>query len=277
MPTTTRDEGYDLDDRSTPPGALLAEVWASRPLIAVLARKDFFVRYRRASFGLLWAVGLPLVQAIVLAVVFSRVVRIDTPIRYVTFVFAGMVGWTFVSTTISQASTAIVDGASMSNRIYFPRAVLPLVGVAANMYGLVITLVLLVGMAAVFGGRLGVGLLWLGPAVVMAVAFTASLSLLAAGLHVYFRDIRYIVQAVLTVWFYVTPVVYPLGLTHGLLRLAEQLNPATGVVELFRLSVGAGDPGWGVTMLISAAWILGLSALALYVHCRYNRVFADLL
>jgi ABC-type polysaccharide/polyol phosphate export permease len=117
----------------------------------------------------------------------------------------------------------------------------------------------------------------LAPSVLLVVSLAASISLLNAGLHVYFRDVRYIVQALLTVWFYVTPVVYPLGLTHGLLATAIKLNPATGVIELFRASVGAADPGWLTSVGVACAWVVVTSALALYLHCRFNRVFADLL
>jgi ABC-type polysaccharide/polyol phosphate export permease len=165
----------------------------------------------------------------------------------------------------------------MSNRIYFPRAVLPLVAIVANLYSLAVMVVLLVAMAAVLGAPLGFALLWLVPAVLVLVALTASLSLLAAGLHVYFRDIRYIVQAVLTVWFYITPVVYPLSLAKGTLGTIVKWNPATGVIELFRAAVGAADRGWGSAVLVTCIWAVVASTVATYVHCRYNRVFVDLL
>src|SRR5438270_5273413 len=97
--------------------SLLRELWQSRDLVRMLARKEFFVRYRRASFGLLWAVALPLFQAVVLAVVLSRFVKIHTGVNYAVFVFSGMLLWTFFSTVLAGGSTAIVDGADLSTKI----------------------------------------------------------------------------------------------------------------------------------------------------------------
>src|SRR5437016_1680965 len=79
--------------------ALIREVWGARTLVLMLARKDFLVRYRRATLGLLWAVGIPVLQAVVFAVVFSRVARISAGDHYSVLVFSGIVGWSYFSST----------------------------------------------------------------------------------------------------------------------------------------------------------------------------------
>src|SRR5688500_5007523 len=94
------EEGFTLTGPGTRPGELLRELWRSRRLVGVLARKDFFVRYRRTRLGLVWAVALPLAQAAVLAAVFSSLVGVRvtderSTLSYAVFVFAGMVPWTF--------------------------------------------------------------------------------------------------------------------------------------------------------------------------------------
>jgi ABC-type polysaccharide/polyol phosphate export permease len=261
----------------TPVPELVADVWASRRLLAILARKDFYVRYRRASLGLFWAVGLPVFQALVLALVFSRVVRIHTGTNFAVFVLAGMVGWTYFSNTLSAASTAIVDGSGMSTRIYFPRVVLPLVSVLANLYGYAITLAILLVLCPLLGVGLGAAVLWVVPATALAVVLTAGAGLVASALHVYFRDIRYIVTAAVIGWFYLTPVFYPLHLAHGFLHAVVAANPVTGVVELLRAATAGVDPRWGWTVLISLGWSGVLLAAGAALHRRYNRLFTDLL
>lgn len=256
---------------------LIGHVWDSRELLAVLARKDFYVRYRRASFGLTWAVGLPLFQSVVLAVVFSRVVHIHTGTNFAVFVLAGMVVWTYFSNTLSAASTAIVDGSGMAARIYFPRVVLPLVSVLANLYGYAITVAILLILSPILGVGLGAGILWLVPATVLTVAMTAGACLVASALHVYFRDVRYLVTAAVIGWFYLTPVLYPLRLAHGPLHALILANPVTGLVELARAATAGADPGWGWSALVSLAWALLLAAAGLALHRRYDRVFTDLL
>src|SRR4051812_13591302 len=100
--------GFVLRGPSTPVTELLRGTWRSRRLIRTLARKDFHVRYRRTVFGLLWAVGLPLLQGLVIAVVFSHLLgaaRIGKTSDYAVFVFAGLVPWSFANQTVSVAST----------------------------------------------------------------------------------------------------------------------------------------------------------------------------
>jgi ABC-type polysaccharide/polyol phosphate export permease len=267
----------DLEGESTPVGRLLSELWGARQLLVMLARKEFYVRYRRASFGMLWAIGLPVIQALVLAAVFSRVVKVTTPgTNYAVFVFSGVVAWTFFSATLATSATAIVDGAGLSTRIYFPRAVLPLVSVGANLVGLALSVIVLVAMALAAGEPLGPRVLLVVPAAVLLVAFTSAISLVLSALHVYFRDVRYFVQVALLVWFYVTPVIYPLRLAHGLRGWLE-LNPLTGCVELMRAAVVGADPGWSVSLVWCAAWTIVLAAAAVALHRRFDRVFVDLL
>lgn len=273
----TRRDGFVLTGQETTLAQLVGGVWESRQLLAILARKDFYVRYRRASLGLFWAVGLPLFQALVLALVFSRVVKIHTGTNFAVFVLTGMVGWTYFSNTLSAASTAIVDGSGLSTRIYFPRAVLPLVSVVANLYGYAITLAILLVLCPLLGVGLGVGLLWLVPATVLVIGLTASACLVTSALHVYFRDVRYIVTAAVIGWFYLTPVFYPLHLAHGAVHALVAANPVTGVVELLRAATAGVDPHWGWTVLISVGWSAALLVVAAALHRRYNRVFTDLL
>jgi lipopolysaccharide transport system permease protein len=284
MTTTTTtsaiDGGFELRPGATSPLALLRSLWASRDLVGILARKDFYVRYRRASFGMFWAVGLPLVQAAVMAVVFTRVLgaRVAGNGNYAAFLVTGMVVWSFISAVVGSASTAIVDGASLSNRIYFPRMILPITAVAASLYSFLISIVVALGVDLLFGVRFGPELALLVPAIALVTALAAVVAMLTSALHVYFRDIRYIVAAAIQPGFYVTPVLYPLSFAATLPRPVEtliRLNPATGVVELFRAATVGADHGWPGLVAVSCAWVVGLGVVSLALHSRFDRVFSD--
>jgi lipopolysaccharide transport system permease protein len=269
--------GFDLRGESTSLATLGRELWASRRLLAILARKDFFVRYRRASFGLLWAVALPLVQAVVMAVVFSHILRIHTGGNYATFVYSGLLPWAFFSATLPAAATAIVDGQDLATKIYFPRAILALSPIGSNLYGFLPSVVILIGFAVVGHTPFGLNWLLLIPAVAVMALLTSGFCLVLAALHVYSRDVRYMVQAALTAWIYLTPVLYPLTRAPGLLRHLIQLLPTTGMVEIFRAgSVGA-DPGWLWSVAYTCGWSVGLLAVAALLYRRFDRVFVDLL
>lgn len=264
-----------LRGRWTPPGTLVREVVASRGLVLTLGRKNFFVQYRRASLGLLWAVVLPLVQAVVLAAVFSRIGRFDVA-DYAAFVFSGMVAFAFLQTTVVAGSTSIVDNAGLSSKVYFPRAVLPLAQCVTSIYALSVSVTVLVVAAILLGAPVGVRTLLLVPAVLLLVALTTATALVLSVSHVYLRDTKYLVQAGALAWLWLTPVVYPLTAVEGWLRGVLVANPATGVVQLFHAAfvedVGPLSPAW-----VTLGWTVALSALAVVLHCAYDRVMADLL
>jgi ABC-type polysaccharide/polyol phosphate export permease len=266
--------GFDLTPSPPPVRALVRDVWRSRGLIAVLARKDFFVRYRRTSFGLLWAVGLPLLQAAILTLVFGKLLKSHAP-DYAVFVFAGMVPWSYFSSTLGGGATAIVDNSSLSNRIYFPRAVLPLVSALSALYSVAVTVAILVAMCIGFGVDLGPKVLLLLPGVALVAVLASSFVLVLAAVHVYFRDVRFLVTAALTVWLYVTPVIFQLDQLPAVLRPLVRLNPMTGVVELFRFATVGASSRWTVSLAVTGAWIIGLALAAVVLHRRFDRLFAD--
>jgi ABC-type polysaccharide/polyol phosphate export permease len=152
------------------------------------------------------------------------------------------------------------------------------VTLGANLYGFVPGVAVLLVGAALIGEGLGPDVVLLLPATALMVAFVAALTLLLAGLHVYFRDLRFIVQATTLAWFYGTPVIYPLDEATGLLRTILLLNPATGMVTLFRAAVSdTGTSGVGPALVATVAWTLALAVAAIVLHARRDRVFIDLL
>jgi ABC-2 type transport system permease protein len=267
--------GFTLSGPATPVGRLVGDVWRSRALLVLLARKEFFVRYRRASFGVVWAVALPLLQAAVLAAVLSRFVRFETGDNFVLFVFSGTLAWNFFAGSAGAGATSIIDNADLSSKVYVPRAIFPLTVIGSGLYGLAISLVILIGMAAVMVGRPGLALLWLVPAIVTLVLLTSALALLLGAMQVYFRDVKYLVQAVLVPMFYLTPVFYPVAEVESLRHLVVA-NPMTGVLAQFRAAV-FGSPVAGVALAWTLGWTVVLLVGAAWMYRRYDRVLSDLL
>lgn len=254
----------------------LRSVVAHREVLLALAAKDFKVRYKRATFGILWAVALPLLQSAVMIVVFSRVTKVDTGgFDYTGYVLAGMAGWAFAATTISSAATAIVDGSSLTDKVWFPRALLVLAPVLANLIGLGIA-VTIVGIVQVVRTGVHLDLLLLVPATALLVALVSGICLTAAALHVQFRDVRFLVQAGLLVLFYATPVLYPLSLLGGLASVDRAINPFVGTVQMFQAALAGVDPS-RVAVAASAGWAVALLLLAVHLHRRDDRLFVDLL
>ena len=266
----------ELEPGSASRRAWLRSLWAHRGVIWVLARKDFQTRYKRASLGVLWAVVVPLVQAAVMIFVFSHFVHTSKGVSYGAFVLSGILSWSYFSLALPAGTTAIVDGTSLTDKLWFPRAVLPLVPCMSNLVGLGIAMMILVIGTPLVGGDFGANLLLLLPACVLLVMFTTALSMVLSALHVYFRDVKFIVSAALIVWLYATPIMYPKAKV-GSLGPWLDFNPMTGIISLFHISEIGHDTSWVRPLIVSVVVTLVLFVVAMETHRRHDRLFVDLL
>jgi ABC-type polysaccharide/polyol phosphate export permease len=268
--------GFVLTSEPPTTRQLLRDVWRSRELVFMLSRKDFFVKFRRTSGGLIWSILLPIVQASVMAVVLSKVVRFDTGITYVVFIYSGQMVFNFLSNGVALGVGSVIDGSGLTTKIYFPRLVLPLVVVGGGFYALIPSIVVLLGFAVFLDADLGLNTLWLIPGLALLAVLTASLAAVLSVIQVYVRDLRYIVAAAQLPWQYLSPVFYPL-VAVGRFRNWIEMNPATGVIEMVRASVGGADPDWGVAVAWSIGWSVLFAVIAIRLYRKYDRVVVDLL
>ncbi len=264
-----------LRDRPASWPAWVAHLRRPRPVLGALVRQDFQTRYKRAALGVVWVVAVPLLQGAVLAVVFSKVVKVGGGDGFAEYVLAGILPWAYVSTTMSAATTSIVDGAGLTDKVWFPRALLPLVPCLSNLIGFAVSLLVLLGTLPFLDAPMGTDLLLLVPACALLVAFTLGASLVLSALHVSYRDVRFLVQAGLLVWIYVTPILYPKSVL-GSLEGWVDANPLTGIVAMFHLAVG-GDEALAVPLGVSCAATAVLLVVGLEAQRRHDRLFVDLL
>lgn len=254
-------------------GTWARSVFDHRSVLRTLAAKDFKVRYKRASFGVAWAVALPLVQALVLAVVFSRLGLDTEGLDYLGYVLAGVTAWSFASLSFTAGTTAVVDGAVLTDKIWFPRALLVLAPIGANLVGLAVGLGI-VTVVQLGRGQLGVDVVLVVPAVAVVVALTTGLSLVTSALYVSFRDVRFVVQAATLLLFYVTPILYTPERLGGLAGLLLPLNPFAGAVGLFQHAY-AGAPVGGAELAGTLIWTAVLLVAGVVLHQRGDRTFVD--
>jgi lipopolysaccharide transport system permease protein len=266
----------ELTGESTPARILLRDLWRDRDLLPMLAAKDFHARYRSAALGVLWSVLLPLFQGAVLAVVFSKVVRIPIApdVSYPVFVISGMVLWSYFTQSITSGSTAIVDGAPIATKVYFPRVILPAVPAMTNVVALAISASTVVLLMLLFDVSITATLLLFPVAIALLLALASLGSILLALAHVYFRDVRYLVQAALLVGLYASPVIYPLERAE---RFEDLLlaNPVTGALQLARYAVFGEAHLLGAAVASTCLWILGLAVVTLLAYRRHERIAVD--
>ena len=232
-------------------------------LLRTLTEHRIRVRYKQSVLGLAWAMLQPLAMMVIFTLVFGRIARMPTEgVPYPLFAFTGLVLWSFVSTSLGNATHALVAHAGLITKVYFPREILPLSYIAAALFDLAVASVLLMGMLRWYDHPVGVHLLFALPVIAIAAVLVTSIALAVSALQVWFRDIGLAVPMVMYLWMFSTPIAYPLSSVPPRYRLLFEANPLTGLVESFRqvvLEQRGLSPALLAVPLVTAAVLLPLS------------------
>ena len=216
-----------------------AEVWAYRDLLLNLVKRDLSVRYKRSALGIAWSFLTPLLMMLVFAIVF-QVVRPLQVRSYPLFVLAGLLPWYFLTGSLSGAVRSITGNAQLIDKVYFPREILPLAVVLANLVNFLLSLAVFVPLALLLGARFSVWTLALPVVILVQLCLVTGLSLILAALNVFYRDTELVLDVGLTAWFFLTPLFYELELLPNqflgidVWRFVYTLNPMATLVTDYR-------------------------------------------
>jgi len=242
--------------------AMLREQTTYHELLRALARRDLLVRYRQAALGIGWAVLSPLLHMLVFTLIFTRVVRLDTGLPYPVFAYAGLLPWALFATSLRTATTSLTSNTALVTKVHFAREVLPFSAMLVALADFVVASSILIVLMVWF--KVGVTWTVLALPLVVAVqlAFTAGLALLLAMANLFWRDVRHVVEVLLTVWKFLTSVVYPVELIGGKLGPLLQLNPMTPIIDgyravLLRGELPAAGPFAGAAITAVAVLLVG--------------------
>jgi ABC-type polysaccharide/polyol phosphate export permease len=233
-----------------------------------LILKDFKIRYRNMSLGILWSLINPLVMMTVLSFIFVRVFATkggdahNQP--FPVFVLCGIVPFNFFVGALMSGATSIVDNAGLIKRVPVPREVVPIAAVLSNCVHLLIQIALLLLLTVAFGRHPNRYWLWLPPIWALYVAFVCGLALGSSAINVYIRDTRYVLESFTTVLFWLVPIFYPFSIIPLKYKDIYQFNPVAALVLALRniLMDGTAPPiSLLLNLTIAASFALGLGFL----------------
>ena len=237
-----------------------------------MTEKEFKARYKRAVFGFLWVVLNPILQMLIIGLIFSFFIKIP---NYFLFLFTGLLLWMSFSLSVSKATSSIAFEHTLLQKAKFPIEVIPISIILSNFLHTLVSLLLLILFLIITGKLVFPQILLVIPALAWFLAFVTGFSMFTATLQVRFRDISFFVQSLLVLWFYATPVIYDLRSIPVSFRFIYMLNPLASIFELFRLSIlnqGLIDYRLIIANLFLTFVTIGLGA---FFFRKMNKYFVD--
>jgi lipopolysaccharide transport system permease protein len=281
--------GTDLGGCAVGAVAYIRTAWSRRELLRQLAWREAKAGRRQSVLGIAWVFLQPAAYLLVLSAVFSFLPRGGTSdCPYPLFLVVALVPWLFFSGAVTAGVGSVVGMAELVRKVSFPRIFCPMAAMAAHLVNLAAGLVLLFGLILYYRAPLTLQALWVAPALVIVAVLALGLVFLLSALNVHTRDVASATPLVLQLWFFATPIIYPVemvapALTRMGLWTVYRLNPMVGVVEAMRAVVLRGEPpplglgslggGLGGAALVAAVVFVA----GAFVFARLERNFADVI
>jgi ABC-type polysaccharide/polyol phosphate export permease len=206
----------------------LARLGRYRGLIHSLVARELKARYRGSVLGFFWSFFNPLLLLLVYTFVFNHVLeqRNEYAQPYALFLFTGLLPWTWFSTSLNESAGVLISGGNLIKKVLFPAEILPIVSVLANMVHFLLGLPILAAFLLWAQKPLSPAeLVWFPVVLLVQLVMTLGFALIISALTVHFRDIRDILSNLLTVWFFVTPIIYPWQQAPETIKPYLNLNP----------------------------------------------------
>lgn len=255
---------------------------AQRELIGLLVQREIKSRYKDSALGVVWSLFRPLVQLMIFYIAVGKFLGAERSIpEFAIFVFAGLTAWGLFYEVLQGATGSIVSNAGLIKKVYLPREIFPIAATGSALFNFGVQFVVLLG-ATIILGRVPLSLeFFYAPlAAVLLLAFAFAVGLLFSAVNVYFRDMQHLVEVLLLVLFWASPIVYSYDFVHKYLQgnWLEQIylaNPITiGVMGFQRgMWVAGTDQMWPPDLTMRMVVLTLVSVALVWVS---QRIFARL-
>ncbi len=241
-----------------------------------LAMREIKQRYKQSVLGYAWVILNPFFQMLVMSFVFSKFVPSNgIGVPYAVFLFTALLPWTFFSNSLTSAVNALVGNAGLLTKVYFPREIFVISTLIAKLIDFVLAITVFIGLMLWFHISITWTVFWVIPILLIQILFTYGLSLILASANLFYRDIQYLMGLVILMWFYLTPVLYPVETFPDKYRWVFQLNPMAVIVNAYReVILSQGNPNL-VSLSIALVLSVVLTLLGYLMFKKLEGTFAD--
>lgn len=260
----------------------LRDLWQYRELIYFLTWRDIIVRYKQTVLGAAWAIINPVINMIVLEIVFGKFAGMDTEggLPGPIFRYAAVLPWGLFSSALSAAGRSMLSNRAMITKVYFPRLIIPLSSVLGGIVDFAISFIVLIGMMLYWDVIPSVNLFALPLVILLALVTALGAGLWLSALNVLYRDVGYILPVMTQLLLFISPVGYSTSTVSAQWQWLYAMNPMVGVIEGFRWATLGTVPSTSLPLetivAISSAVAIALLITGLFYFRRMERSFADM-
>ncbi len=213
---------------------MIKRLYEYRELLKSNIKKDIRGKYKGSFLGVLWSFVNPLLSVLIYAIVFPFILK-NTQEHYVTFLIIGILPWNFFTTVISQGTFCVLANAGIIKKVYFPREILPISVATSGLINFLISCIIIF-LFLIFSG-IGVSIYLLYLPLIIFIQYLLSLAaiFITSAINVYVRDLEYIVNFIVQMLFYATPILYAKDLFIGSkMEWLIQFNPMATIINSYR-------------------------------------------
>lgn len=208
----------------------------SKDLFWSWTERTIRARYQQSLLGGLWIIVQPLAAVVMFSIIFTLFVPVDTgDVPYPVFSFIAVTPWLLLANSLNDMAISLVANMQLVTKIYFPREILPISSMFARLLDFFVAFFLLIGLMLLFRMPIfTLGWFFLPLILIIQLALIAGLGLILAAANVFYRDVGPLLGLGIQIWFYASPIIYPITMVPERLRPVYNLNPMAGIIEAYR-------------------------------------------
>jgi lipopolysaccharide transport system permease protein len=253
-------------------------LFQARDLLWSWAGRNIRARYQQSALGWLWAIVQPAAQVVIYSLIFTKVVAVDTgDVPYIIFSYVAVVPWMLLATSLPDMTGSLIANMSLVTKIYFPREILPIAALLARLMDFGISASLLLLLIVLFQvPALSPALLFVPVILSIQLALLIGIGLGCAALNLLYRDVTSVLTLVIQLWFYASPIIYPITYIPESLHPLYFLNPMAGIIQGYRdilLDGHMPGPYLAVSAVVSSLILL----VGYWLFKRLEFLFADII
>ena len=261
---------------------MFRSLWQYRHFVSSSIRNELVSRFTRSKLGGLWMIINPLAQVAIYALILGNVLAaklpgIDNKHAYAIYLMSGLLAWTLFSEIIGRCLNLFIEQGELMKKMQFPRITLPAIVVGSNLLNNALLFISMLGIFALLGHNFSIVMLWLIPLTIILTLFALGVGLALGVTNVFVRDIGHAVPIVLQVWFWFTPIVYPVTIIPEDYRHWMILNPIYHFTSAYQDILVYGRPPEVSGLVIIGVSSLLLLLLSLFLFRRSSEEMVDVL